>query len=39
MLRRRTDMMERAMPTVQVNDIQMFYELRGEGQPLVLILG
>jgi pimeloyl-ACP methyl ester carboxylesterase len=27
------------MPTVQVNDIQMFYELRGEGQPLVLILG
>ena len=27
------------MPTVQVNDIQMYYELRGEGQPLVLILG
>jgi pimeloyl-ACP methyl ester carboxylesterase len=27
------------MPTVQVNAIQMFYELRGEGQPLVLILG
>src|SRR5689334_6948062 len=31
--------MERAMPTVQVNDIQMYYELRGEGQSLVLILG
>lgn len=27
------------MPTVQVNDIQVYYELRGEGQPLVLILG
>lgn len=27
------------MPTVRVNDIQMYYELRGEGQPLVLILG
>lgn len=27
------------MPTVQVNDIQMYYELRGEGKPLVLILG
>ncbi len=27
------------MPTVQVNDIQMYYELRGEGQLLVLILG
>jgi len=27
------------MPTVQVNDIQMYFELRGEGQPLVLILG
>ncbi len=27
------------MPTVQVDDIQMYYELRGEGQPLVLILG
>jgi 3-oxoadipate enol-lactonase len=27
------------MPLVRVNDIQMYYELRGEGQPLVLILG
>ena len=27
------------MPSIQVNDIQMYYELRGEGEPLVLILG
>lgn len=27
------------MPTVQVNDIQMYYELRGKGHPLVLIPG
>ena len=27
------------MPTMQVNDIQMYYEMRGEGEPLVLIVG
>ena len=27
------------MPTVQVNDIQMYYELHGEGEPLVLLVG
>ena len=27
------------MPTVQVNDITMYYELQGEGEPLVLIAG
>ena len=27
------------MPSIQVNDIQMYYEMRGEGEPLVLILG
>lgn len=27
------------MPMVLVNGIQMYYELRGEGEPLVLILG
>jgi 3-oxoadipate enol-lactonase len=27
------------MPTVKVNDIQMYYEIHGEGRPLVLIGG
>jgi hypothetical protein len=27
------------MPTVQVNDIAMYYELQGVGEPLVLIAG
>ncbi len=27
------------MPHVKVNDIQMYYEVHGEGEPLVLILG
>lgn len=27
------------MPTVKVNDINMYYELRGEGEPLVFITG
>lgn len=27
------------MPTVKVNDINMYYEIRGEGEPLVLIGG
>lgn len=27
------------MPEIHVNDIQMYYELHGEGEPLVLILG
>jgi len=27
------------MPTIQVNDIRMYYEVHGEGEPLVLILG
>ncbi|HEY7126880.1 MAG TPA: alpha/beta hydrolase [Ktedonobacterales bacterium] len=27
------------MPTVKVNDIQMYYERHGEGEPLVLICG
>ena len=27
------------MPSIQVNDIQMYYEMCGEGEPLVLILG
>src|SRR5581483_3862210 len=27
------------MPTIQVNDIHIYYEIRGEGEPLVLIAG
>jgi len=27
------------MPTVQVNDINIYYEIHGEGEPLVLIMG
>lgn len=27
------------MPTVQVNDIRMYYEIHGEGEPLALIVG
>ena len=27
------------MPTVKVNDIQMYYEIHGEGKPLLLIGG
>lgn len=27
------------MPTVKVRDINMYYEIHGEGQPLVLIAG
>jgi len=27
------------MPYVKVNDIHMYYEIHGEGEPLVLILG
>jgi 3-oxoadipate enol-lactonase len=27
------------MPYVQVNDIQMYYEIHGDGEPLVLIVG
>ena len=27
------------MPKVRVNDIEMNYELHGEGEPLVLIMG
>jgi 3-oxoadipate enol-lactonase len=27
------------MPYIKVNDIQMYYEIQGEGEPLVLILG
>ena len=27
------------MPALQVNDIQMYYEMHGEGKPLVLIGG
>lgn len=27
------------MPTTRVNDISMYYELRGDGPPLVLVLG
>ena len=27
------------MPTVRVNDIDMYYEIHGEGEPLVLIAG
>ena len=27
------------MPTVKVNDINIYYEIHGEGEPLVLILG
>ncbi len=27
------------MPTVKVNDINMYYEIRGDGEPLVLIAG
>jgi 3-oxoadipate enol-lactonase len=28
-----------AMPTIQVNDLRMYYEVHGEGEPLVLIGG
>jgi pimeloyl-ACP methyl ester carboxylesterase len=27
------------MPTMKINDINMYYELRGEGEPIVLIAG
>lgn len=27
------------MPTIKVNDINMYYEIRGEGEPLLLIAG
>ena len=27
------------MPYVKVNDIQMYYEIHGDGEPLVLIVG
>jgi len=27
------------MPTVKVNDIQMYYEIHGEGKPLLLLGG
>jgi pimeloyl-ACP methyl ester carboxylesterase len=27
------------MPTIQANDIQLFYEVRGDGEPLLLIAG
>jgi len=27
------------MPNINVNDIDMYYELRGEGFPLVMIMG
>jgi pimeloyl-ACP methyl ester carboxylesterase len=27
------------MPTIQVNDLEMYYELHGEGEPLTLIVG
>src|SRR5712692_10433966 len=27
------------MPTIKVNDIHMYYEIHGEGEPLVLIVG
>ena len=27
------------MPTIKVNDINMYYEIHGEGEPLVLIVG
>jgi 3-oxoadipate enol-lactonase len=27
------------MPTEHVNDIQIYYEIHGEGEPLVLICG
>ena len=27
------------MPTVKVNDISVYYEIHGEGEPLVLIMG
>jgi 3-oxoadipate enol-lactonase len=27
------------MPYVRVNDIQMYYELQGDGEPLTLIVG
>ena len=27
------------MPTIHVNDIEMYYEIHGEGEPLVLIVG
>jgi hypothetical protein len=27
------------MPTIRVNDIDMYYETRGEGEPLIVIWG
>ncbi len=27
------------MPTIQVNDIQMYDEIHGEGEPLALLVG
>jgi pimeloyl-ACP methyl ester carboxylesterase len=27
------------MPKIQINDIEMYYEIHGEGEPLVLIMG
>lgn len=27
------------MPTIKVNDIDMYYEIYGEGEPLVFIVG
>lgn len=27
------------MPYVQLSDIQMYYEIHGDGEPLVLIVG
>jgi hypothetical protein len=27
------------MPYIKVNDIQMYYEIHGDGEPLVLIVG
>lgn len=31
--------LEGMMPTVHVNDMDTYYEIHGEGEPLVLILG
>lgn len=31
--------METAMPTIHINDIQMYYEIHGDGEPLALIVG
>ena len=27
------------MPYIKVNDIQMYYEIHGDGEPMVLIVG